>query len=376
MFLEDPIIRKSREKIRAAINNKFQDEGSRIYFNDHLYEILETICEYFNNNSLKIFELSKEYKEDILEILNKKGIHIHTREYHSLRGVIDTILKERYRSHLPFDTNKNLPKSITATDIYGEYIFDDLLCLNDTDYRNLRFELRKFLPQNSPTLSEMVEEASPRIGKRFPRYLSYDYLPYSKSLRRYQRLRMLDAIMAEASDPISIDEIDRRIYILAKENNIDPNSLWKINSYISHDSTSYERNPESIYKQDFLTLAELIAPSEHQYKRRKDVYRFDSYGRRCYSHCDMSAFKLVIPASKAISIYQELKDTNVQLDDFKYWHFPLIYAIASYGKYQETNQQSGFAYDPDKIQNMKYYKTGSILNYNDDFADNNNILFE
>ncbi|MDE7350600.1 MAG: hypothetical protein K2N25_05990, partial [Muribaculaceae bacterium] len=70
MFIEDPIIRKSREKIQEAINKKFKDEGTRIYVNNNLYFILEKICDYYDNRSLDIYELPSRDESEILEILN------------------------------------------------------------------------------------------------------------------------------------------------------------------------------------------------------------------------------------------------------------------------------------------------------------------
>lgn len=369
MLLEDSIIRKSREKIRNAINKKFQDEGTRIYLNENMYEILDTICEFFDHNSMVIYKLSKEYRDQILMILNKKGIHLHHSEYHSLRGVVDTILKERYRSCLPFDPEINLPRHITANDIYGEYIFDDLLCLNDTDFRQLKLELLKF-PQAIRTLSEMVEKVTNIREPVSHRFLSYDYHPYTKNLRRYQRLRILDEIMANATEPLTLHDIDRKMKVLAAVNGIDSETLWKNNDIDNMDRGYYLEDAVSAYKQDFLTLAELIAPSEHHNKRRKDVYRFDGFGGRCYCDKEMSAFKLVIPASLSTVIYRELIDSTGDLDEFKFWKYPLIYAIAKYGKYQTLDDTHEKPYTIGRIQEMKYYKTGSIWDYDSNVDSN------
>lgn len=365
MIIEDPIIRKSREKIQQAINKKFQDEGTRIYVNDNIYQILEIICDFYDNNSVDIYKLPNKDESEILGILNRTGIHFNSKEYHCLKGVIQAILKERYRS-LFATFPDDLPEKISANDIYGEYSFDDLLCLNDTDFRQLKRELISPYGKMLPTLEKMILNNSEIRSGVTPRYLRYDLLPYTKSLRRYQRLRILDEIMAGAKKPLYLDEIHHKVCSVADENGIDLNSLWKINSLEAYYISDYKRNIESIYKQDFLALAELIAPSDHQKKRRNDVYSFDGFGGRRYLRNDMSAFKLVIPSSLAVDIYKDFCENAGNVEAFKYWDAPLIYAIVRFGKYHQDKICCNGMYMSEKTHNMKYYKTGRMLDYNDD----------
>ncbi len=366
MFLEDPIIRKSRDKIQAAINKKFQDDGTRIYVNNHLYEIIEIICDFYDNRSVDIYTLPNKDDLKILGILNTNDIHLNKKEYHCLRGVIRIILKERYRS-LFATYPEDLPERISANSIYGEYSFDDLLCLNDTDFDCLKMELRASESEMLPTLRQIVSDISDsEDGLRY-RYHSFDNLPYTKSLRRYQRLRILDMIMASASEPLDLNTIHKKMLRIARENRIDKETLWKVNSYDEFGRSDYKRNVESIYKHDFLALAELIAPADKTNKRRKDVYKFDGLGGRCYLEKTMTAFKLVIPSSLAVVIYEEFLQTIGRLEDFRYWKAPLIYAIARFGKYHEKQAYHMGAYNPDNIRSMKYYKTGSMLDYNNDY---------
>ena len=369
MFIEDPIIRKSREKIQMAINKKFHDEGTRLYVNDNLYQILETICDFYNNESERIYALPKTDEFEILYILNSMGIHFTRKEFHSLKGVIQAILKERYRGFnavFPED----LPEKISAYEIYGEYAFDDMICLNDTDFRQLKKELRFSEGRSLPTLEKMVFEMSEHMGGEIPRYHSYANLPYTKSLRRYQRLRMLDEIMAGADRPLSLREIHHKLCGLAEENGIDPKSLWKINSFECHNAGYYKRNVESIYKQDFLALKELIAPSERWKRGEQDVYSLDGYGGRRYLSRDMTAFKLVIPSSLAETVYEELIRNAGSIENFRFWKAPVIYAIVRFGQYHHDQKSREGMYRSDRIYSMKYYKTGTMLDYDgDDFYD-------
>ncbi|MDE5880148.1 MAG: hypothetical protein K2H60_00325 [Muribaculaceae bacterium] len=378
MLIEDPIIRKSREKIQAAIDRKFQDEGTRLYVDKHLYQILETICNFYDNKSADIYTLPSKDDLTILGILNRNDIHFSPKEYHCLRGVIRTVLKERYRS-LFAKYPEDLPERISANAIYGEYSFDDLICLNDTDFDQLKRELRASKSDRLPILRQIVSEISDSESSSTRRYLSFNNLPYTKSLRRYQRLRILDNILASTPEPLDLNAIHKKMLRIAKDNRIDPDTLWKVNSYEAQDRSDYKRNIESIYKHDFLALAELIAPSDKTNKRRKDVYRFDGFGGRCYLERKMTAFKLVIPSSLAVIIYEEFLQTEGRLEDFSYWKMPLIYAIARFGKYHEKRVPSKGAYNPDYTHSMKYYKTGTMLDYNDDeFCRQNDLesLFE
>lgn len=334
MYIEDNKIIQA--KARLNILKKELASKTNGSFASNYQKIIEMICAYYHNDVTKILKVgmhqrSKEVmhaEEDLIRNFAEQGILC---SHESFKHIGQSI---RNLKNAIFGKNADI-KSITSECLFGTFSFENIAALNTYDYHRLEDELKTLMerfgvtdPSSlSPTLALILRE---KLTNNIPGRLPYNYHYQSQTMKRYQRFRILDDILATAETPLSnsiiINELISRL-----QSECDVKKICRQGPGFS--------DYDAMLKNDFEQLADLISIETHhgekQAYERKGVYDLSVKGKRKYLN-GVRAFELVITDREAYQIDKELRNCKILKSDkgkiLNSWEFPMLEALRIYGK--------------------------------------------